>query len=615
MHFVGIDLAWGEKRPSGVAVLDARGRLVHVSAQSTDESVVAALAPYAKACLVAIDAPLVVVNATGNRPCEAALNRDFARFDAGAHPSNTGKAELGGVPRGARLATALGLDIDPASRAKRRAIEVYPHPATVALFELGRTLKYKNKPGRQLAEMRSELRRLIGLLEGLGAARPALRVHDSPQWSALVAQVDAATRKSDLRRAEDQVDAVVCAYVALFAERAPARTTTYGDLATGYIVTPTLPDGLHPDVRRPPAPRAPAEPPAAKDEGGSTRDGDAGRTAVQEYAALYPDLERATDGFVAVVTTLLDDAGINYLSITGRAKAVASFAAKADRRVDGLPMYADPLREISDQIGVRVITYLHSDVAAVADLLSDQLTVLDDRDMGQETASEGRFGYASRHLLLTPTTAPGSPGASSLGERSAQVQIRTVLQHAWAEFEHDVRYKGSIPAEHAPELDRRFTLAAGLLELADREFSTIRDRLRIALSDQHPEADDTDPRISAQDLATFLDGRFADAGWSRTDHYAWISGLLLELGITSLDELSGLLSSIDTVAINARMGYRYPAGAVRRLDDALLAVFGSRYLGLHGNTHREELLRARLEKVRASTDPGSPGQNGATVRP
>ena len=587
MHFVGIDLAWGQRRPTGVAVVDARGRLVHVSAQSTDASIVAALAPYSKACLVAIDAPLVVANAAGNRPCEAALNRDFAGFDAGAHPANTGKPELSGVPRGASLAAALGLDIDPASTAKRRGIEVYPHPATVALFGLGRTLKYKNKPGRQFTQLRSEMQRLLGLVEGLATARPALRVSDSPEWGALVAAVEAASRKSELRQAEDQVDAVLCAYVALFAERAPERTTTYGDLATGYIVTPTLPDGQRPAQRGRRVPPAEPAPPA-----------DPARGAVQEYAALYPLLREATDGFVALVTTLLDDAGINYLSVTGRAKAVTSFAAKARRTVDGRLVYADPLREVTDQIGVRVITYLHSDVAAVADLLSDQLTVLDDRDMGQETASEGRFGYASRHLLLTSGRSPGSPGDASLGERSAQVQIRTVLQHAWAEFEHDIRYKGSIPPERAPEFDRRFTLAAGLLELADREFSTIRDRLRVAMSDQRHDADDTDPRISAQDLATFLASRFVDAGWSRTDHYAWISGLLLELGITSLDELAGLLSSIDSDGIDARMGYRYPAGAVRRLDDALLAVFGARYLALHGNEHRTDLLRARLDKVR-----------------
>ena len=117
----------------------------------TDEEILAALAPYTEGdCLVAIDAPLIVTNPTGNRPAEAALNHDFARFDAGAHPSNTGKPEFSGTPRGAALCQALGLDMNPRSGRRRRAIEVYPHPATVALFRLGRTLKYKNKPGRDL---------------------------------------------------------------------------------------------------------------------------------------------------------------------------------------------------------------------------------------------------------------------------------------------------------------------------------------------------------------------------------------------------------------------------------------------------------------------------------
>ena len=60
-------------------------------------------------------------------------------------------------------------------------------------------------------------------------------------------------------------------------------------------------------------------------------------TRCSEYAALQPDLRVPTEQFVALVTSLLDDAGINYVSVTGRAKSVASFAAKATRLVDGEP--------------------------------------------------------------------------------------------------------------------------------------------------------------------------------------------------------------------------------------------------------------------------------------
>ncbi|MFL6172777.1 MAG: GTP pyrophosphokinase family protein [Marmoricola sp.] len=314
-------------------------------------------------------------------------------------------------------------------------------------------------------------------------------------------------------------------------------------------------------------------------------------SAVQAYAELQPRLLEVTDAYIDLITRLLDDAGINYLSVTGRAKSVPSFAAKANRSAPGTPTHDDPMVGITDQVGVRVITYVLSDVAAVAELLADQLHVLDDRDMAQETASKGSFGYASRHVLVEDARQPQV--------RPASVQIRTVLQHAWAEFEHDIRYKGTVPEEHVPDLDRRFTLAAGLLELADREFSEIRDRIQAATPRHRDGEDPGDPRLSAQDLAAFLSGQFADAGWSRTDHYAWISGLLLELGITSLQELTALLGSVDSEMINTRLAYKYPPGAVRRLDDALLAVFGQGYVDLTGNAHRRELLATRLEKLRA----------------
>jgi predicted RNase H-like nuclease/ppGpp synthetase/RelA/SpoT-type nucleotidyltranferase len=577
--YVGVDLAWGLKRPTGLAVLepdDTGARLVHLSAVRTDEEIRAALASYVEGdCLVAVDAPLVVTNPTGNRPCEAALNKDFARFQAGAHPSNTGKAEFADGSRGGRLCTDLGLDTNPRSGRPRRAIEVYPHPATIALFNLPRTLKYKHKTGRSFGELQGALLELMTLLEGLGHASPRLDL-DHPAWTALRADVEAAERKSQLRVAEDQVDAVLCAYVGLWSDRRPEQTTIYGDpefgYADGHIVTPSL----------------------------------TAANPVDAYAADESGRVAAGVAFIELVTGLLDEAGINYLSVTGRTKSVASFAEKATRTKGGHLEYPDPLRTITDQIGVRVITYVHSDVAAVVELLGDEVEVLEDRDMGLETASEGRFGYASRHLLVA--AGPAHADLPALRERVASVQVRTVLQHAWAEFEHDIRYKGSIPDEHARDLDRRFTLAAGLLELADQEFTTIRERLRSqpeapdSSDEQLDEAldeteSDDDAEISARELAAFLAGQYPDAEWSRPDHYEWMAGLLDDLDITSITRLGEVLREVDAEDLMRRMDYRYPPGAVRRLDDALLAAHGDAYVELPGNGHRADLLRRRLARL------------------
>ena len=575
MHYVGVDLAWGERKPTGVAVVDESGRLLVLGSVTHDDEIVDLIGEHGRGpCLVAFDAPLVVTNATGNRPCEADLNQDFGRFEAGAHPSNTGKPELTQGPRGARLARRLGLDIDPASRASRRAIEVYPHPATIALFGLGRTLKYKNRPGRSLDELREAMQALIGHLESLAGADPSLDLRGHPGWCELAATVGTAGTKAQLRLAEDQVDAVLCAYVAMWSTVRPAATTTYGDVATGYIVTPTLPEGHSPSPRRPTS-RSTVT------------------AAVKEYTASYPRVRAATNDYVALVTALLDDAGINFLNVAGRAKAVRSFEAKAARSEGARLLYPDPLRDITDQIGLRVITYLQRDVEAVARLIGEELTVLDDRDMGRETAREGRFGYASRHLLVRLPDDVDHPG---IGEHLAQIQVRTVLQHAWAEFEHATRYKGVVPAEHAPDLDRRFTLAAGLLELADREFSAIHERLQAA-SVRHDPQGPSSGGMASDDLAQFLTERYTEAGWSRPDHYAWMSGLLLELGIGSTAALRIVLDSVDEEELTRRMGYRYPPGAVRRLDDALLAIFGDRYLGLDGNAHRADTLVGRMARL------------------
>ncbi|QLL06927.1 DUF429 domain-containing protein [Mycobacterium vicinigordonae] len=250
MYFAGVDLAWAGRNPSGVAVLDEVGGLVTVGAVGDDAEVLAALRPYTQgACLVGFDAPLVVKNPTGQRPAEAALSRDFRRFEAGAHPANTGKPEFADGPRAGRLARALDLNTDPHSGVSRRAIEVYPHAATVALFRLPRTLKYKAKPGRDVNGLKSELLRLMDGVEMLARASVPMRVTGHHGWTELRRTVTAARRKSELRRAEDPIDAVVCAYVALYTQCRPSDITVYGDPATGCIVTPSLPADLAPAVR------------------------------------------------------------------------------------------------------------------------------------------------------------------------------------------------------------------------------------------------------------------------------------------------------------------------------------------------------------------------------
>ncbi|EUA51730.1 hypothetical protein I552_2676 [Mycobacterium xenopi 3993] len=82
------------------------------------------------------------------------------------------------------------------------------------------------------------------LIERLDEATPRLRVNRNVAWVELRNRVTAATRPAQLDGAEDPVDAVMCAYIALYWYHRPEDVTIYGDVATGYIVTPALPSAV-----------------------------------------------------------------------------------------------------------------------------------------------------------------------------------------------------------------------------------------------------------------------------------------------------------------------------------------------------------------------------------
>jgi predicted RNase H-like nuclease len=229
--FVGIDLAWGVRAKTGIAVVDDAGRLVQSGAVRTDDEIVDWLRAFAGEVVVAaVDAPLIVPNETGQRRCETAISRAFWRYKIGAHSSNRGRAHFD-PPRAETLADRLGWTVDPAHHGSAGVpvcIEVYPHPAMVGLFGLAERIMYKS--GRSRAEGFAQLVRHF-------ASIPELRLSDSPRWAEL-SDVVADPRPGDLTRIEDELDAILCAHLAWLWHHRPEILQVYGSLKDGYIVAP-----------------------------------------------------------------------------------------------------------------------------------------------------------------------------------------------------------------------------------------------------------------------------------------------------------------------------------------------------------------------------------------
>lgn len=242
--FVGVDLAWSRRNPSGGAVL-VGNRLVAWRADLSDDDEIVAFVGSSLveggAAVVAVDAPLAVPNVTGARRCDRELSAAWGAYRAGAHPANRSRLAGAGDVRGetiaARLAAAYGFaqaaPIAPAPGA-RLLCEVYPHPAHVSLFGLRERFRYKAKSGWDIpARWAAFVEYQCHLAELAHADPPLLGAHE------LTAHAVTGLRGRSLKALEDALDALTCAYVAAYAWRhGPAGQWVYGDVATGHIIVP-----------------------------------------------------------------------------------------------------------------------------------------------------------------------------------------------------------------------------------------------------------------------------------------------------------------------------------------------------------------------------------------
>ncbi len=208
-----------------------RLRLKHVTRIEATEDILAWVRDQASDgdAVVAIDAPTVIANEFGIRPCERGLNADFRRFHAGCHPANLSRPFAPYVLSFSKAIGELGFQHAaemPVKASGRYQLEVHPHAATVSLFGLGRIVKYKK--GRR-AEKAAELGRLRQLcLDNFPRLEPPLSLELPP-----------IPETGPTKPVEDQIDAVICAYIAAhFWYWGRERNTVYGVNETGFIVVP-----------------------------------------------------------------------------------------------------------------------------------------------------------------------------------------------------------------------------------------------------------------------------------------------------------------------------------------------------------------------------------------
>ncbi len=234
--FIGVDLGWYGK-PSGLAVFRWVGcglSLCEVSRLVHADEIEAWIARWARGstAVIAVDAPIIIRNKSSIRPAERALNKQFSRSHAGCHPANLSRPFASYVLRFSSRLRSAGFAFNLETTAQEQGrfqIEVHPHAASVNLFRLPRIVKYKRGRRQERAKELKRFRNL--LLDRLPELEPPACKLNLPR----------VPKRGSTKEVEDQLDAVLCAYIAAhWWYWGPAGSTVFGDCKTGFIIVPNL---------------------------------------------------------------------------------------------------------------------------------------------------------------------------------------------------------------------------------------------------------------------------------------------------------------------------------------------------------------------------------------
>jgi ppGpp synthetase/RelA/SpoT-type nucleotidyltranferase len=163
--------------------------------------------------------------------------------------------------------------------------------------------------------------------------------------------------------------------------------------------------------------------------------------------------------------------------ISARAKSVDRFLGKAAKLEDGKLKYEDPLNQIQDQVGARIVTFYASDVERVRLEIEKYFKYIESQRIVPE--SEKEFGYEGRHFILfVPEDLIDDTVSMDESVELFELQIKTLFQHAWSEAEHDLGYKPSVKL--TSDQNRRLAFTAAQAWGADQIFDEMFRQMQVA---------------------------------------------------------------------------------------------------------------------------------------
>lgn len=192
-----------------------------------------------------------------------------------------------------------------------------------------------------------------------------------------------------------------------------------------------------------------------------------------QYRERLPVYELMAQLAYEALRRALDAQHVNVTTIEHRVKTEASLAGKLELK--GGKYHT--LNDVTDIVGMRVVTFYSADVDKVAAIVNELFDVDWSKSVDKRKLHRlDSFGYNSLHYICKlPKTVVNEQDMPLLNELSFEIQMRTALQHVWSTLEHDTGYKVAVKIPY--EYQRQFNRLAGMLELVDEEFNRLRNIL------------------------------------------------------------------------------------------------------------------------------------------
>ncbi len=187
---------------------------------------------------------------------------------------------------------------------------------------------------------------------------------------------------------------------------------------------------------------------------------------IRYFLDIRPDYQQLCTEVEYILRKRLSVSGIEISTISSRAKTLNSFLEKLQRK-----KYDDPFKQISDFAGVRVVCLYRNDVVKIEEIVRSEFFIVEEINKVDELGID-KFGYEAVHFVVRLGESTTGARYDNLKMLVCEVQIKTVVQDAWAIIQHHLVYKkeSQVPSQ----LQRKLNSLSGLFDTVDDQFERIR---------------------------------------------------------------------------------------------------------------------------------------------